>query len=107
MSHYLHISHLISTCNLADSRMQPGPRRHMAILLVEYDRVGDKTGDFIVSKLNPYWAVNLQTWGEARVVAEGSNGLSGDCGIESMLVGCPLNRESDAIMLLDEGSIKK
>ena len=56
--------------------------------------MGDRTGTwgFQVFKSNPSWAVNLQTWGEAGVVAEGPNGKSGDRGIEMMLIGYPANR---------------
>jgi len=66
-------------------------------------KVGDKTGtrDFHVFKSNPSWAVNLRTWGEAGVVAEGSNGKSGDRGTEMMFVGYPANRESDSVRMWD------
>ena len=65
--------------------------------------MGDKTGtrDFHVFKSNPSWAVNLRTWGEAGVVAEGSNGKSGDRGTEMMFVGYPENRESDSVRMWD------
>ncbi len=49
----------------------------------------------------PNWAVNLRTWGEAGVVAEGQNGKSGDCGIKMMFIGYPANRESDSVWMWD------
>ena len=45
------------------------------------------------------WSKNLHTWGEARVVKEGRNCKTGDCGKLMMFVGYPSNRESDSIQM--------
>jgi hypothetical protein len=65
--------------------------------------VGGKTvtHDFHVFKSNPNWAVNLRIRGEAGVVKEGTDGKSGNCGIETMFVGYPANRESDSVCMWD------
>ena len=65
--------------------------------------MGDKTGtwDIHVFKSNLSWAVKLQTWDEAGVVAEGTNGKSGNRGIEMMLIGYASNRESDSVRMWD------
>jgi hypothetical protein len=64
----------------------------------------DACGKLVIKALfksNPYWAVNLRTWGGAGVVTDGADGKSGDRGIKMMFVGYPANRESDSVCMWD------
>jgi hypothetical protein len=65
-------------------------------------QVGDviATCDVYVYGMNPAWARNLRTFGEAGVVKDAKNAKTGNRGTVMMFVGYPDNREHYSVRML-------
>ena len=48
------------------------------------------------------WVVNLQTFGECKIVKEGKSKKSVDRSIAIMFVGYPVNREEDSVQMWNQ-----